>query len=423
MFKEVELTFEQEEKWDATMSMMLWTCPGYRHLFLKLLSEKCNAGLTKHAAIFTNDIPNACTDGRNICIKPDWFFKLTVPERVFVIYHEVQHCVYKDPQFLGHTGRTGKVPTDAGKTLPFDAPTMQKSMDFRINALGIEAKIGRPPAQGNFDGATQGTDGLLEVYERTYKKKKKEDKDGGDELGQGNPGGFDTVEKPGTTGDNDNQPPQPINEQEWQIEIAAAQQLESQRRQGKMPAGLSRMFKDILEPEIPWTDHIAAEIARRVGSGSKTWKRPDRRFIGRDIYLPSNTGLGAGWIVIGGDTSGSMSISDLESYIGEIAGIIEDCRPERVSVLWCDAKVSHIDELESADDLNGIRRRGVGGGGGTSFLPVFEWIAQQDEQPEALVYFTDGYGCFPAREPKYEVIWGAITDYAFPWGTTVRIKK
>ena len=35
---------------------------------------------------------------------------------------------------------------DDGTTLPFREGTMQKSMDFRINALLRDSKIGTPPA-------------------------------------------------------------------------------------------------------------------------------------------------------------------------------------------------------------------------------------------------------------------------------------
>jgi hypothetical protein len=75
------LTPEQKEKWDSTCSMMVWTCPGFAHLWYKLLHNHNG----EYTAIFTKDVPNACTDGKNIIINPDWFFKLSLPERTYVM--------------------------------------------------------------------------------------------------------------------------------------------------------------------------------------------------------------------------------------------------------------------------------------------------------------------------------------------------
>jgi hypothetical protein len=55
------------------MSLMAWTCPGFRHLFYKLLAN--NKG--KYGAVPTPSVPVAATDARNILINPDTFFKAT----------------------------------------------------------------------------------------------------------------------------------------------------------------------------------------------------------------------------------------------------------------------------------------------------------------------------------------------------------
>ena len=68
---------------------------------------------------------------------------------------------------------------------------------------------------------------------------------------------------------------------------------------------------------------------------------------------------------------------------------------------------------------------GVGGGGGTSCHPVFEWIGKNcHTRPDALVCFTDGYVDFPDAPPPVEVVIWASTarkpeDY--PYGDAVEI--
>ena len=62
------------------------------------------------------------------------------------------------------------------------------------------------------------------------------------------------------------------------------------------------------------------------------------------------------------------------------------------------------------------------GGGGTSFKPVFEYVATKCEQPDLLIYFTDGYGDVPEK-PAYPVMW-VITPGGkniVPWGMEAKM--
>ena len=86
----------------------------------------------------------------------------------------------------------------------------------------------------------------------------------------------------------------------------------------------------------------------------------------------------------------------------------------------CDASINVVHELHDAVDLTSIK---LVGGGGTDFRPVFNWIAEQGA-PDALVYLTDGLGCFPDRAPNYPVIWGSIYEPAvYPFGDVVQVPK
>ena len=108
--------------------------------------------------------------------------------------------------------------------------------------------------------------------------------------------------------------------------------------------------------------------------------------------------------------------------MAEMSGILEDVRPKRLVIMWCDAAIGRVDECEDASDLVNIRAKGAPGGGGTSFIPVFDEIASMGLQPEALVYLSDGMGSFPPKEPSYPVIWGNIYPASkYPFGDVVDI--
>ena len=412
-----ELTPEQRSKWGDTQSMMAWTCPGFRHVFYKML----NNSDSKHVAVMSKSIPIAATDGKNMILNPDTFFNYSLAERTFACAHEIVHNIYGDVELLHRCHKSGQVPMHDGTSVPFDNKAMQHSMDYRINALLKSSRIGTPIKGILLDDkySKDGTESVLDIYKKVYKKLS----DDG-ELGDTGPdsGTFDILLPPGnSTGQTPQQSGR--NQQAWQVAVAAAQTIEQMRTQGNIGAGLKRMFQEILEPEVAWTDYIETLIKRVCGGGDHNWKEPDEWFIGRDIFQPKKAGTGAGWIVVYGDTSGSRSDSELASNMAELAGMLDDVQPQRITVLWCDAKVDFIDEIEDACDLAKIKARGTGGGGGTSMMPVLEWIENQMEVPDLFIGFTDGYVDFPEREPRYPVIWASSTDHVYPFGQTVRVNK
>ncbi|MFN3883741.1 MAG: VWA-like domain-containing protein, partial [Rhodocyclaceae bacterium] len=61
------------------------------------------------------------------------------------------------------------------------------------------------------------------------------------------------------------------------------------------------------------------------------------------------------------------------------------------------------------------------GGGGTSFVPVFEWLERAGQRPDALIYFTDADGEFPARAPDYPVLWLVKGRAPVPFGRRIQL--
>lgn len=416
---DVGLTPAQQSQWQETMSLMAWTAPGFRHLFYKLLVNHHG----KYACVPTRAIPIAATDGRNILINPDTFFKYDLRQRVFIVGHEVVHNVYKDVDFLYRCRKSGTVPMNDGTTLPFDNKAMQHAMDYRINALLKESHIGAPPPGVLLDEAiAKANDGIIDTYKKVY-----EDYEQNGGLG-GGPGGFDMILQPGASTGQSPQAAQQ-NAQQWAVETKSAQQIEEMKAQGKMHGALKRMFQEVLNPQIPWQEKIRGIFNRKVGNGSYNWTKADRRFITRDLFYPSRSGNGAGHVVVWGDTSGSISSKELCHYMAELSAIVEECQPKRLTIIWCDAAIHRIDEIVDISDMAQLQydvdHEGVGGGAGTECYPVFDWIRENTfEKPEVLVCFTDGYVTFPEERPPVElIIWASTAKKPedYPYGDVVEI--
>ena len=395
----IEIDAVQKRKWIETRSALLWKCPAFTHILFSMM----NPVRGEMAAIFTEDIPIAATDGRNLILNPKRFFdEFKLDERVFIAAHEVLHCILNHCSLGYHMRRAGIVKYADGTQLPYHANLMNAAMDYVINDILIKDRIGQFPSVGLHDPSI-GTkdDNFLDVYRRLFEKG---DGKGGMPAGAGS--GFDVILDPGSgQGQDPGQASQQRSQTEWDTAVAGA--LAAAKMQGKLPANLERLLSEIVDPTVSWQDFIRGFFARKVGGGGYNWRKPDRRLIQRDIYAPQRSGNGAGPVVVAIDTSGSIGQPELDQFFSEMKGILDDVRPEIIHVVWCDAHVHKVDEVNESSDIDQLKPKG---GGGTDFRPVFDWIADQDFVPDALVYLTDMMGTFPAEAPPYPVIWGDIYD-------------
>jgi predicted metal-dependent peptidase len=428
MFTPVELTSQERDAWMKVRTVLAWNTPSFSHIFYSML----NNANSEHIALFTEGVPVAATDGANLIINPRTFFKYKLMEHVFVVAHEILECVFQHPRLYAGFAKAGFVKYADGAKLPFDHMTMNMAGDYHINDILVTSGVGKFNPDWLHDRSLGTKDeSVVDIYRKLYNRQKNREAGGGGggQDGSGKP--FDQVLPPGVTSQSKQgvEQAQGQAKHKWEAAIASAAHLareqakNANRNQGLMALGLARTLDKINEPVVTWEDKFHAFFTRKVGSGSYDWRHPDRRFITRDIYVPRRATFQAGDIVVACDTSGSMSETEISMCFAEIAGILEQINPRRLFVLWCDAYVHRVDELEGIDDLYTAKKKGAPGGGGTNFVPVFEWIKENCwNQPDALVFFTDGYGTFPSEKPHYPVFWGNITPKReYPFGDVIDI--
>jgi predicted metal-dependent peptidase len=209
---------------------------------------------------------------------------------------------------------------------------------------------------------------------------------------------------------------------EQQVRVELAQAAQVAKMQGKLPAGLEQMIDEIVNPITPW--HILLErYMTNFINADYTWARPKRQLINMGIYLPSSDKrpqMGA--MGIFRDTSGScMSPADQAHFLGHINSIIEKCRPEIVYVVDCDCVVEQVKEYTPEDLPIQPGEHNPKGGGGTSFIPPFEWVREQGIELEVAVYLTDMYGTMPEEDPGYPVVWLSTSDVKeAPFGDVIQ---
>lgn len=396
----------------------------------------------------TLDIPSAATDGRRVFYNPEYMSSLKPPERVFILAHEVYHVISRHPARTKHYSSEGNL-----RTLPWSHELFNIAADLIINADLIKNDIGLCNPAWLYDPGVTPEELVEDLYEKIFKKnpppKGGRSASGSapgaaaSATGTNNPtygdsrkGGKPDPQAQGAGGRFDNVlPPQvdPVTGKEdlpdeAEFKEAVARAATAAKAMGKMPASLQRIVDEILEPQISWREHIRMLVTGRIGSRHETWNNPNRRRlalargeIDKMVVLPGRRGFGARDVAVAVDTSGSIGQKELNAFFAEVGGILADVHPQRIFVIWCDAKVQGVDEVKSLEELGHVKANPKGGGG-TDFRPPFQWLDEHDIRPEAMVYLTDLMGPFPDEAPRYPVIWCATTDQDVPWGEVVRIK-
>jgi predicted metal-dependent peptidase len=188
-----------------------------------------------------------------------------------------------------------------------------------------------------------------------------------------------------------NDPDERLQADQWRAVVAQAQKF------GSVPKALQRAI-ELLEPRRDWRDLLREGL--RFPDDYR-WTPTDRRF--RDVLLPTLTGE-KHRVVLAVDTSGSIVGPQLSAFWAELVAILRNNQCE-ARVLACDAAVQNEWDEQDFDPalLSDVR-----GGGGTSFVPVFERVTEYAAlgwRPEAIVYLTDLDGTFPPEPPDVRTIW------------------
>lgn len=202
-------------------------------------------------------------------------------------------------------------------------------------------------------------------------------------------------------------------ENEWRIATTAA--ANSAKMQGHMTADLERFLDALLKPQVNWVEQLR-NFVTQIARNDYNWLRPNKRFS--DLYMPSLYNEEMSDIVVVIDDSGSISQQVLSAFGAEIKAIMEDMRPRKVHLIYCDADVKHHYELAADDDLP----LKVHGGGGTDFRPPFDFVDKHQIEPTCLVYLTDLQGPMYDTPPHYPVLWVSVSDELnAAWGETIHI--
>ena len=190
---------------------------------------------------------------------------------------------------------------------------------------------------------------------------------------------------------------------------------------GLLPGDIAEIVQQFRESKIDYMQKLRRYQTLHSG-GDMQWLPPAKRFVWQKMYLPSrnNASLEA---VLAIDTSGSTQ-AYIDKFFGDVLKIMRQFGKFHLTVIQCDATITDVQEYtENSRVPKSLNAKG--GGGGTDFVPVFNYIEEKRIIPRVMLFFTDGYGDAPDKAPGYPVIWVLTPGGKKPcdWGDVIQIEE
>lgn len=195
---------------------------------------------------------------------------------------------------------------------------------------------------------------------------------------------------------------------------------------GKMGSGGDRDMVELLQPQIDWREVLRDFITTTcAGSDYSTWRKPNRRYLGAGVYMPSGISEKIGEIVVAIDTSGSIRGAQLSAFLSEVNSVAETVHPEAIRVLYWDTQVCGDERYEGENVKDLIKSTKPKGGGGTTVECVPQYLQDKQIKAQCVIVLTDGYLGGSWGEWHHPLLWVILDNKsAVPdRGTTVHIKQ
>lgn len=170
---------------------------------------------------------------------------------------------------------------------------------------------------------------------------------------------------------------------------------QTEKKRGTVPGEIEGVIivEEIVKAKFDWRGYIR----RFTGTSTHVFTKKIRRKENR--RFDANPGLKIKMkqhMLLGIDTSGSVSNDELKEFMNEIHHIYK--AGVEITIIQCDTSIRSIESYKGKNEIE------VKGRGGTEFDPVLEYYNANTKKYTSLVYFTDGE-CTADVKPRGNVLW------------------
>lgn len=313
-----------------------------------------------------DECPTAYTNGRDVVYGRDFIAKLNDSDLRGLILHENKHKMYRHLATWQHLHKIN--PSKANR-----------ACDYVINLEIVD----EGQRTNGFVSVPKG--GLIDEQYRgmnaqeVFHKLSDDDDDGGGSGGLDEHGWEEAQDMSAEEADK------------------LSKEIDQAIRQGAILAGkvkgtLDRCFTDLLSAKVDWKEALREFVSSVCnGKDESTWRKPNRRWLQHDIYMPSTISETMGRVVVAIDTSGSINDEAVNRFLSEVVAIMDNVNPEMVDLIyWGSDVVGHeVYGMGDADKMK-VSTKPVGGGG-TSPSCITAYLKDKNIVPECAIVLTDGY--------------------------------
>ena len=349
----------------------------------------------------------AATDGRHFYYNARFIMLLKPKEVEFLVGHEVLHVVYD------HMGRIG----DRDPSIFNIANDYAVNADLKRHRVGEFIKTVPCLFEAKYDGWA--SEAIYDDLMKNVKRINIDDlvnqmiDDHMDDAGEGEGEGEGENEgKKGKRPTLTETEREEIRKEVKQSILNAAQGAEA----GSVPKGVERMIKDMTESIMPWNDLIQTNITSTIKSDF-SWLRPSRRGWHMDAIMPGMTPGEEIDVTVMVDMSGSISNAQGKAFISEVAGMMAAFDGYKINIACFDTEVYNYQTFTS-ENMDSIEEYKLTGGGGTDFDCIFNYLKEENKNPNQLIVFTDGMSYSWGTENYCDTTWiiHGSKDITPPWG-------
>jgi|TARA_R110000787_G_scaffold63217_5_gene142456 predicted metal-dependent peptidase len=434
------------------------------------LSVASSAILTPIPIVVDDRQPTACTDGKKIFFSSKFVATLNPLELAGLVLHEAEHIKLMHALRMSMLMERGYTPKEINVAADYIVNGILRSMK------GYGTSFTLPEGHLFHDKYSNGSGYSLEQVVEELRKDAPppppDEPDGPDDPDGGDSGPSDGEDEPsdgeGDTGDDtgdDSGGPGPSGDQDQgppvsdgtgcgdiipmsDVDATDPAQVMSAVNEigdcltradiaakvvGSAAGGSTTRVNnsDLVSKTVPV--QVIKRFIRDFVRSKTTWKRPSRRFISQNIYMPAKARHPLR-LYCCMDTSGSVTMDQTRKFRDNLVTWSSVSGIDKIMMSYVDSTL-HVNkdtgkpwfEIATA---NGRKAKDMvldlHGGGGTSFDPIFDNIAESRNMVRGLIYFTDGWGVVTAPKPPFPVLW--VTTGVAPtfrntpaWGEVVYI--
>ena len=380
--------------------------------------------------VFTDAVPTACTNGRDVWYNLTFLFEKIANGKKGIAFIMVHEAMHKAAQHMVVYIALWKI----------DPKLANAATDYWINGRIIKAdpkgEIVEMPV--DHDGKVMGLfDPKYDDWtvKRIFNQLKQEQDENTDERPEENDGEAGDTGEAGDGGSDFDEhdweganaiPEEELKELEQDVKEAIRQGMHVGRKAGSDGLSDELGLGELVIPKVDWRVQLRTfmnSTCRR--KDRSTWRRPNRRFLHQDIIMPSLEGRGIRELLLARDASGSMHWQDrMAKVTSEMVSIAKQLDIEKVHILDWDGSVSDKGHstyssktLDTAPEIGRVY-----GGGGTNPRCVAEYVEKTRMKLDCIIILTDGeiddWGNW-----KHPLLWLITNDNPIkaPVGKTVNI--